>query len=102
MSNRNLSPLELVIAEAIARSRSYISLAAVDAVDDGEPDDIRREAHAVAAALEADAESGAQLRAALLSFCAGAEEYQRRSDAWVPTPALRYLLTGEHDTEGGK
>jgi hypothetical protein len=92
---RDLSPLEAVIAEAIARSRHYINLAAVDAVDDGEPDEIRRTARAVAAALEQDRESGASLRAQILSFCSGAEDYQRRQDAWVPTPALRYLITGE-------
>jgi hypothetical protein len=95
VSDRSLSPLESVIAEAIARSRHYINLAAVDVVDDGEPDEIRQVARVVAAAVQKDHDSAARLRAALLEFCDGAEAHQKTKAAWVPTPALRYLISDE-------
>lgn len=87
-----LSPLQRVVAEAIARARHYENLAAVDAVDDGEPQRVRQEAWAIAAAVQQDTDSGARLRAELSQFCDQAEQYQHTLCAWVPTSALRHLI----------
>ncbi len=98
-ADRFLSPLETVVAEAIARSRHYDGLAAVDTVDDGEPEEIRQVARTIAAALAEDAESGAKLRAQLMAFCASSEKFQG-ANAWVPTFALRHLIARPEQADG--
>lgn len=88
----DLAPLERLVADAIARARHYHDLAEVDTVADGEPDEIRAEARAVAAALESDRASASRLAGELLILCADAERFQGRRAAWVPTAAVRRLL----------